>query len=178
MYDLKTKISLCSDNCCPSVAQSCLTLCNPMDCHLLGILVPHHLLEFAQVHVHCIFDAIQPAHPLMPSLLLLSVFPSMRDFPDESSVCIRWPKYWSFSLSISPSGEYSGSFSLKIGLTSLLSNGLSVSSPALQFKGINSLAFCLVFGTALTTVLDHWEDLALTMDLCHQSNISALQHTV
>ena len=50
-----------------SAAQSCLTLCSPMDCSTRGLPVPHHLLKFAQVHVHCIGDAIQPSHPLMPS---------------------------------------------------------------------------------------------------------------
>ena len=50
-----------------SVAQSCLTLCNPMDCSMLDLPVPHDLLEFAQVHVHCISDAIQLSHSLMPS---------------------------------------------------------------------------------------------------------------
>ena len=55
-------------NCgCCSVAQSCLILCNPMDCSMPGLPVPHHFPEFAQVHVHCIGDAVQPSHPLMPS---------------------------------------------------------------------------------------------------------------
>ena len=53
--------------CCCSVAQSCLTLCDPMDCSRPGLSVPHHLPKFAQVHVHCISDAIQPSHPLKPS---------------------------------------------------------------------------------------------------------------
>ena len=53
--------------CCSSIAQSCPTLCDPMDCSMLGLTVPHHLLEFAQVHVHCISDANQPSHPLIPS---------------------------------------------------------------------------------------------------------------
>ena len=52
---------------CCSATQSCLTLCDPMDCSTPGLSVPHHLLKFAQVHVHCISDAIQPSHPLMPS---------------------------------------------------------------------------------------------------------------
>ena len=52
---------------CFSVAQSCPTLCNPVDCIMPGLLVLHHLLEFAQVYIHCISDAIQPSHPLMPS---------------------------------------------------------------------------------------------------------------
>ena len=53
--------------CCCSVTKSCPTLCNSTDCGMLGFPVPHHLLEFAQVHVHCISDAIQPSHPLLPS---------------------------------------------------------------------------------------------------------------
>ena len=53
--------------CCCLVAQLCPALCNPMDCSTAGLPVPHHLPEFAQVHVHCINDAIQPSHPLMPS---------------------------------------------------------------------------------------------------------------
>ena len=62
-------------NCCCSVTQSCPTLCGPMDCSVPGFLVPHHLLEFAQVHVHSISDAIQPSHPLMPSYpLALNLF--------------------------------------------------------------------------------------------------------
>ena len=53
--------------CCFSVAQLCLTLCDPMGCNETGLPVPHHLPEFSQVHVHCIIDAVQPSHPLMPS---------------------------------------------------------------------------------------------------------------
>ena len=56
-----------SNRCCCSVAQSCPTLCNPMDCSAPGLHVPHHLLDFSQVHVHYITDAIQPSHPLTPS---------------------------------------------------------------------------------------------------------------
>ena len=61
------KVLQMSSRCCCSVTQSCSTLCNPMDCSTSGLPVPHHLPEFAQVHVHCINDAIQPSHPLMPS---------------------------------------------------------------------------------------------------------------
>ena len=76
----------------------------PWTAALPGLPVHHHLLEFAQVHVHCIGDAIQPSHPLTPSLLLPSIFPSIRDFSNESSIHIKWPKWWSFS--ISPPSEY------------------------------------------------------------------------
>ena len=96
-----------------------------MDCGTPGFPVPHHLPKFAQVHVHCIDNAIQPFHPLTPTSPSSSVFPSIRDFSDELAVHIRWPKYWSFSFSISPSNEYSRLISLKIDLISLLSKGLS-----------------------------------------------------
>ena len=88
-----------------SVTQRCLTLCNPMDCSMPGFPVHHQLPELAQTHVHRVSDATQASHPLS-SLLLPSVFLSIRVFPNESAVHIRWPKYWSFSLS--PSSEYSG----------------------------------------------------------------------
>ena len=81
---------------------------------------PRHLLKFAQVHVHCISDAIQPSHSLMPYSPSASIFPSIRDFPNELPVHIGWPKYWSFSFSISPSSEYSGLISLKVDWFDLL----------------------------------------------------------
>ena len=71
-----------------SVAQLCPTLCDPMDCSTPGLPVPHHILEFSQVHVHCIPDAAQPSHPLTPSSPLPSNFPSIRDFSSESTVPI------------------------------------------------------------------------------------------
>ena len=72
-----------------SVTQSCPTLYNPMDCSMPGLPVPQHLPEFAQVHVHCISNAIQPSHPLTPSFPLLSIFPSIRVFSNELAVHIR-----------------------------------------------------------------------------------------
>ena len=97
-------------SCCCSVAQSCPTLCDPMDCSMPGLPVPHHLPEFSQVHA-----LVMPSSHLTlwcPLLLLPSIFPSIRDFSSESAVCIRWPKYWSFS--ISSSNKYSRLISLKI----------------------------------------------------------------
>ena len=103
--------------CCCSVAKLCLTLRDPMGCSMPGSPVPHHLLEFAQVHVHWIGDAIQ--HLILCLLILLpSMFPSIRVFSSDSAVCIRWPKYWNFS--ISPSKEYSGLISFKIDWFDLL----------------------------------------------------------
>ena len=82
--------------------------------------VLHHLPEFAQSHVHCVSDAIQPSHPLLPLLLLPSIFPSIRVFSNESALFIRWPKYWSFSFNISPSNEHPGLISFRMDWLDLL----------------------------------------------------------
>ena len=109
-----------------SVAQSCTTLCNPMDSSTPGFPVQHQLLELALPHVHQVGYAIQPSHLLLSPLLLPSIFPIIRVFSSESVLCIRWPKFWSFSLSISPSNEIQDSFPLGCtGWISLLSKGLS-----------------------------------------------------
>ena len=97
-----------------SVTQSCLTLCDPMDCSMPGFPVHHQLPDPTQTHVHQVGDAIQPSHPLSPLLLPPSIFPSIRVFSNESVLRIRWPKYWSFSFSISPSNEYSGLISFRM----------------------------------------------------------------
>ena len=95
-----------------SVTQLCLTLCDPMDCSTPGFPVHNQLPELSQTHVHWVGDAIQPSYPLSFHLLLPSIFPSIRVFFSESVLCIRWPKHWNFSFSISPSNEYSGLISL------------------------------------------------------------------
>ena len=97
-FDLKVQFS--------SVAQSCLTLCNPVDCSMPGFPVHHQLPVFTQTHVHRVGDAIQPSHPLSSPSPALNL-PSIRVFSNESALHIRWPNYWSFSFSISPSNEYS-----------------------------------------------------------------------
>ena len=107
-------------SCCCSVTQSCLTHCDPMDCSIRGFPVQHQLPELAQTHICQVSDAIQPSHPLWPLLLLPLVFPSIRVFSNESVLRIRWPKYWSFSFSISPSNEYSGLISFRIDRSDLL----------------------------------------------------------
>ena len=96
------------------VTQSCLTLSNPMDCSTPCFPVHHQLPELAQTHVHRAGDAIQPSDPLSSPLLLPSIFLSIRVFSTESVLHIRWPKYWSFRFSISPSNEYSGLISFRI----------------------------------------------------------------
>ena len=98
----------------------------PLHCSTPGLPVHHHLPELAQTHVHRVGDAIQPSHPLSSLLLLPSLFPSIRVFSSEPVLCIRWPKHWSFSFSISPSNEYSGLVSFRrTGLISLQSKELS-----------------------------------------------------
>ena len=87
--------------CCCSVAQSCPTLCDRMNCSTPGLSVPHHLQECAQVHVHCIGDAIQPSPPLMPSSPSALNLSQHQGLSNESAVHIRRPKYCSFSISTS-----------------------------------------------------------------------------
>ena len=95
--------------------QLCPTLCDPKDCSTSGFPVLHHLPELAQTHVYWVSGAIQQFHPLSSPFLMPSIFSSIRVFSSESALCIRWPKYWrfSFSISISPSSEYSGSIFFK-----------------------------------------------------------------
>ena len=88
-----------------SVTQLYLTLCDPMDCSIPGFPVHHQLPELTQIHVHRVGDAIQPSHSLSS--------PSPPAF-NISQFCIRWPKYWSFSFSISPSNECSGLISFRM----------------------------------------------------------------
>ena len=112
-----------------SVTQSCLTLCDPMNRSTPGLPVHHQLPEFTQTHVHWVRDAIQPSHPLSSPFLLPLIPPSIRVFSNESTLCMRWPKYWSFSFSISSSTqgwsplEWTGWISLQSkGLSKVLSN--------------------------------------------------------
>ena len=92
-------------------------------------------------------------------LLLPSIFPSIRVFSSELALCIRWPKYWSFSGSISPSNEHSRLISFRIDWFDLLCcpRDPQVSSPAQQFKSINSLVLSLLYGPTLTPVHGYWK---------------------
>ena len=103
-----------------SVAQSCLTLCDPIDCSTPGLPVHHQLLELAQTHVHWVGDAIQPSHPLSSSSPPAFSLSQHRVFSNESVLHIRWPQYWSFSFSISPPNEYSWLISFRIDWFDLL----------------------------------------------------------
>ena len=98
---------------------------------------------------------------------------------NELAVIIRWPKYWSFSFSISPSNKYSGLISFMTDLISLQSKGLARVLPALQFKSISSSAFNLPYGPTLISIHDYWKNHSFDyMDLCQQSNLSLLFNTL
>ena len=103
-----------------SVAQSCPTLCNPMDCSMPGLPVHHQTLEACSLT--SIKSVILSNHFILccPLLLPPSIFLSIRVFSNEMTLHIRWPKYWSFSFSISPSNEYSGLISFRIDWFDLL----------------------------------------------------------
>ena len=129
------------------VAQSCLTLCDPMDCSKPGFHVHNQLLELSQTHVHWVSDAIQPSYPLLSLLLLLSVFPSIRVFSNESALRSRWPKYWSFSFSISPSNEYAGLISFRMDWLDLLAVQGTLKSLLQHHSSKASILQCSAFFT-------------------------------
>ena len=94
---------------CCSVSKSCLTLCHPKNCSMPGFPVLLYLLSFRSLLKLMSIESMMPSNHLIlcrPFLLLPSVFPSIRIFSNELSFHIWWPKYWSFSFSISPSNEY------------------------------------------------------------------------
>ena len=109
-----------------SVAQSCPTLCDPMNRSTPGLPIHHQLPEFTQTHVHRVSDAIQPSHPLSSPSPLPPIPPSISIFSNESTLRMRWPKYWSFSFSIILSKEIPGLISFRrTGWIPLQSKGLS-----------------------------------------------------
>ena len=162
-----------SSICCCSVAKLCLTLCDPMECSTPGFPVLHHLLEFAQTHVHWVGDAIQPSHPRpLPSLPVFSL-PSISVFTNESSLCTMWPKYWSFSNS--PSNEYSGLIFFRTDWFYLLAvQELSRIFSSTTVQKHHSLALILLYGQTLTSVQNYWKNHSFDhTDLCWWSNVSA-----
>ena len=151
--------------------------CDPMYLSTPGLPVHHQLLEFTQIHAHQVGEAIQPSHPLLspsPAFNLASI----RIFSNESVLCIRWPKYWSFSFSISPSNEYSGLLSFRIDWFDLLAVQGTLKS--LLNTTVQKHQF---FGTQLSL----WSSSHIhtttgkTRTLTRQtfvSNVSAFQYTV
>ena len=148
-----------------------------------GLPVCHQLTEFTQTHAHRVSDAIQPCHPLSshhvvlchPLLLLPTIPPSIRVFSSESTLRVRWPKYWSFSFSVSPSNEHPGLISFRIDWLDLFAVQGTLKSLLQHHSSKTSIFQDLAF---LTVQLSHpylttGKTIALKMDLSWQSNVSA-----
>ena len=107
-------------------------------------------------------ELVVPSNHLIlchPLLLLPSIFPSIRVFSNESALCIRWPKYWSFSFKISPSNEHPGLISFRMDWLDLLA--VQECSPTPQFKSINSSVFSFLYSPTLTSIHDYWKNHSL-----------------
>ena len=116
-----------------------------MDCNTPGFPVHHQLPELSETHVLRVGDVIQPSHLCCPLLLLPSIFLSNRVLPNESVLRIRWPKYWSFSFSISPSSEYSGLISFKMDWLYLLAVQGTLKSLLQHHSSKASILWCSAF---------------------------------
>ena len=116
-----------------------------MNCSTPGLPVHHQLPESTQTHVHRVGDAIQPSHPLLSPSPLPSIFPSIRVFSNESGLRIRWPNYWSFSFSISPSNEHSGLISFWMDWLDLLAVQGTLKSLLQHHSSKASILWCSAF---------------------------------
>ena len=170
----KLKKGLWQDTKFSSVAQSCLTLCNPMDCSTPGLPVHHQLPEFTQTHVHWVGDAIQPSHPLSAPSLAFNLSQHQGLFKWVSS-SHQVAKYWSFSLSISPSNEYSGLISFRMDWLDLLAVQGTLKSLLQPHSSKASILRCSAFlivqlshpymTTGKTIVLPRWTFVGKVMSL-------------
>ena len=142
-----------------SIQFSCLVMsdsCGPMDCSMPSLLVHHQLLHFTQTYVHWVSDVIQQSVLCHSLLLPSSIFPSIRVFSNESVLHLRWPQYWSFRFSISPSNEYSGLISFRMDWLYLLAvQGTQEAFPTPEFKSINSSALSFLCSPTLTSIHDY-----------------------
>ena len=159
-----------------SVAQSCPTLCDPMNCSnqaSLSITNSRSLLRLMSI------VSVMPSSHLIlcrPLLFPPSIFPNIKVLSSESALHIRWPKYWSFSFSVSPFNEHPGLISFRMDWLDLLAvqGDSQESSPTPQFKSINFSVLTLLYSPTLTAIYDHWKNNSLNQtDLCWQSNVSA-----
>ena len=123
----------------------CLTLCDPTNCSTPGLPVHHQLPEFTQTHVHQVSDAIQLSHPLSSPSPPAPNPPSIRVFSYEPTLPIRWPKYWSFSFSISPSNKYSGLTSFRMDWLDLLAVQGTLKSLLQHHSSKASILWCSAF---------------------------------
>ena len=137
-----------------SVTQLCLTLCNAMDCSMPGLLSFTNSQNLPKLMS---IESVIPSNHLIlcRPLLAPSIFPSTGVFSHESVLCIRWPKYWSFSLS--PSNQYSGLISFRDGLVGspCSPRDSQESSPTPQFKSISSLGLSFLYGPTLISIHDY-----------------------
>ena len=151
-------------------------LCILMDCSMPGHPVHHQLPELSQTHVHRVGDAIQPSVPLsLPLLLLPSIFPSITILSNESVLHIRWPKYWSFSLSISPSNEHPRLISFRMDWLDLLAVQGTLKSLLQHHTSRASILWCSAFfivqlshpymATGKTIALTRWTFVSKVMSL-------------
>ena len=146
-----------------------------MDCSMPGFLVHYQLLVLTQTHVHQVDDAIQPSHLLCPLLLPPSIFPIIRVFSNESVLHSRWPKYWSFNMSISPSNEYSGLVSFRMDWLDLLAVQGTLKSLLQHHSSKASILQCLAsfivqlshlyMTTVKTIALTRWTFVGKVMSL-------------
>ena len=135
----------------------------------LHLTISWGLLRFMSIELMMLSNHLILCHPL----LLSSVFPSIRVFSNESALHSRWPKYWSFSFSISPSNEYSGLISFRIDWFDLLAVQVTLKS-LLQHYGLKASvpALSLLYGPTLTSVHDYWKNYSFDyMDLCRQNDV-------
>ena len=144
-----------------------------MDCSTPGF--PVHCLQ-TLLKLLSTESVMPPSHLILccPRLFLPSILPNIKAFSSELALCIRWPKYWSFSLS--PCNEYSGLISFRVDWFDLpcCPRDSQESSPPLQFESTGSLVLSLLYGPALTSIHDYWKNHSFDyMDLCHQSKVSA-----
>ena len=146
-----------------------------------GLPVHHQLLEFTQTHVHLVGDAIQPSHTLtFPFPPAPNPFPASV-FSNESTLHMRWPKYWSFSFSINPSKEHPGLISFRMDWLDLLAVQGTIKSSLQHHTSKASILWCSAFfnSPTLTSIHDYWKNHSLDyMDLCWQSNVSAFEYAI
>ena len=124
----------------------------------LSITISQNLLKLMSI------ESVMPSNHLIlcrPLLLPPSIFPSIRVFSNELVLCIRWPKYWSFSFNISPSSEYSGLISFRMDWLDLLTVPGTLKSSPTQFKSINSLGLSFLCSPTLTSIHDYWKNHSL-----------------
>ena len=144
--------------CCCSVAKLCWTLCDPMYCSISGSPVLHYLLRFMSTESIMLSNCLILCYPL---LLLPSIFPNIRVFSNESVLCIRRPKYWSFSFSTV----------LPVNIQELVWYPCSPrdsqeSSATTQFKSINSSVLSFLYGPTLPSIHDYWKNHSFDYTLC------------